>query len=195
MEKLLQELQALKGQEIEPNIVRKTLLSHDLRNLQYQQYLQGADMSSYNRINLLDDPLQAFIMIRPPQHHLPIHQHNNFWGFIIPLEGIVSETMYNYDTTKGKVYIHPTKMYSTGDYIYEPFNLLHKLQNTSPIDPAITFHVRYPSKYDYDGTMILDAKNRKMAILNHNARQVGWDLPRDHYQSMEENAYELEKLW
>ncbi|MFO7978334.1 MAG: hypothetical protein R6U64_06705 [Bacteroidales bacterium] len=195
MEKLLQELQALKGQEIEPNIVRKTLLSHDLRNLQYKQYLQGADMNSYNRINLIDEPLQAFIMIRPPQHHLPIHQHNNFWGFIIPLEGIVSETMYNYDTTKGKVYIHPTKMYSTGDYIYEPFNLLHKLQNTSPIDPAITFHVRYPSKYDYDGTMILDAKNRKMAILNHNARQVGWDLPRDHYQSMEENAYELEKLW
>ncbi len=195
MEELLQDLRALKEQDIEPNLVRKTLLSHDLRNLQYQQYLQGADMSRYHRIPLIDEPLQAFIMIRPPQHHLPIHQHNNFWGFIIPLEGIVSETMYNYDTTKGKVYIHPTKTYSIGEYIYEPFNLLHKLQNTSPIDPAITFHVRYPNKYDYDGTMILDAKNHKMAILSHKASRVGWDLPQDHYQSMEENAYELEKLW
>lgn len=195
MEKLLQELQALKGKTIDPNLIRKIILSHDLRNLDYRQYLEGTDMSSYHRIPLLEEPVQAFIMVRPPQHHLPIHQHNNFWGFIIPLEGVVSETMYNYDVTKGKVYIHPTKTYSTGDYIFEPFNLLHKLQNISPIDPAITFHVRYPSKYNYEGTMILDAKNHKMAVLSGNASQVGWDLPQDHYQTIEENAYELEKLW
>lgn len=195
MEKLLMDLKGLEGKTIEPNIVRTILLSHNLRTLNYQKYLEGADLTGYNRIDLMDGPVQAFIMTRPPQHHLPIHQHNNFWGFIVPLRGIVSETMYNFDSTKLKVYIHPTKTYSKGEYIFEPFNLLHKLQNPSPIEAAITFHVRYPSKYTYTDTMIIDAKNRRLAVLSDKASMVGWDLPEEHYQSIEENAFDLEKLW
>lgn len=195
MKELLNDLKSLEGKKIEPNIVREIIVSHNLKKLRYKEYLKGADMKGYTRISLLEEPVQAFIMIRPPQHHLPIHHHNNFWGYIIPLSGVVSETMYNYDNVKKKVYIHPTKTYSKGEYIFEPFNLLHKLQNTSPIDPAITFHIRYPSIYNYSGTMIIDAKNRRMAILSDKAERVGWDLPEDHYQKLEENAYDLEKLW
>jgi predicted metal-dependent enzyme (double-stranded beta helix superfamily) len=195
MEKILNDLKALAGKKIEPNLVREIILSHDLKNLPYQDYIKDADMSIYNRIPLMEEPVQAFIMIRPPQHNLPIHHHNNFWGFIVPLRGIVAETVYRYDEPKQKMYIHPTKTYSKGEYIYEPFNVLHKLQNTSPIEPAITFHVRYPSVYNYAGTMIIDAKNRRLAILSEKAQQVGWDLPDNHYQRVEENAYDLEKLW
>jgi len=195
MEKLLQDLKSLSGKKIEPNLVREIILSHNIKNLKFEEYLKGADMSTYNRIPLIEEPLQAFIMIRPPQHNLPIHHHNNFWGFIIPLSGIVAETVYRYDEPKNKMFIHPTKTYSKGEYIYEPFNVLHKLQNTSPIDPAITFHIRYPSVYNYAGTMIVDAKNRKLAILSDKANEVGWDLPPDHYREIKENAYDLEKLW
>jgi hypothetical protein len=195
MKKIIEDLKALEGKKIEPNSVLKILQSHDLKNLQYEEYLKDADMKSYHRIPILEEPVQAFIMIRPPQHNLPIHHHNNFWGYIVPLSGIVAETVYNYEKKARKVYIHPTKTYSKGEFIYEPFNVLHKLQNTSPLEPAITFHVRYPSVYDYSGTMIIDAKNRRLAILSDKAEKVGWDLPEDHYQSIEDNAYELEKLW
>ena len=195
MKKLLQQLKALEGKKIEPNVVRELIRSHDLRTLEYESYLEGQDLTGYNRIPLLEEPVQAFIMVRPPQHNLAIHHHNNFWGFIVPLQGIVAETIYRYDQPKKKVYIHPTKTFSKGDYIYEPFNVLHKLQNTSPIDPAITFHVRYPSVYNYTGTMIIDAKNRRLAVLNEKATQIGWDLPADHYERIEEEAYDLEKLW
>lgn len=195
MEKLLNDLKALAGKKIEPNVVREILQSRNLKNLNYEDYLKGADLTGYNRIPLIEEPLQAFIMTRPPQHNLPIHHHNNFWGFIVPLKGIVSETVYGYDAPKRKVYVHPTKTYSKGDYIYEPFNVLHKLQNTSPLDQAITFHIRYPSVYNYTGTMIIDAKNRRLAILSEKATEVGWGLPEDHYQKVIENAYDLEKLW
>lgn len=195
MEKLLNDLKALAGKKIEPNLVRKTILKHDIKKLEYADYIKGADFTTYNRIPLFEEPLQAFIMIRPPQHSLPIHHHNNFWGFIVPLQGVVAETVYNYDAPKHKVFIHPTKTFSKGEYIYEPFNVLHKLQNNSPLEPAITFHVRYPSVYNYTGTMIIDAKNRRLAILSDKATEVGWDLPEDHYQKVMENAYELEKLW
>ena len=195
MKQLLQELKALEGKKIEPNLIREMIRSYDLKNLKYESYLEGQDLTSYHRIPLLEEPVQAFIMVRPPQHNLAIHHHNNFWGFIVPLRGIVSETIYNYDQPKKKVFIHPTKTFSKGDYIYEPFNVLHKLQNTSPIEPAITLHIRYPSVYNYTGTMIIDAKNRRLAVLNEKATHIGWDLPADHYERIEEEAYDLEKLW
>ena len=195
MKKLLQDLKSLEVGKIEPNAIRELIRSHDLRNLNYEPYLESQELTGYHRIPLMEEPVQAFIMIRPPQHNLAIHHHNNFWGFIVPLKGMVAETIYRYDQPKRKVYIHPTKTYTKGDYIYEPFNVLHKLQNNSPIDPAITFHIRYPSVYDYSGTMIIDAKNRRLAFLSKKATEIGWDLPADHYEIIEEEAYDLEKLW
>ena len=195
MKKLLQDLKSLEVGKIEPNAIRELIRSHDLRNLNYEPYLESQELTGYHRIPLMEEPVQAFIMIRPPQHNLAIHHHNNFWGFIVPLKGMVAETIYRYDQPKRKVYIHPTKTYTKGDYIYEPFNVLHKLQNNSPIDPAITFHIRYPSVYDYSGTMIIDAKNRRLAFLSKKATEIGWDLPADYYEKIEEEAYDLEKLW
>jgi hypothetical protein len=195
MEKLLKDLKGLKGKEIEPNIVRSVILSHDLRQLQYQHYIKDAGLVNYSSIPILQDPVQVFIMIRPPQHHLPVHLHNNFWGFVIPLKGMVTESIYNYDITRSKIFIHPSKTYSKGDYIFEPFNLVHKLQNPSPYDPAITLHVRFPAKYDYNGTMIFDINAHKLAVLSNKAQQVDWNLPEDNYIKTEENAYTTETLW
>lgn len=195
MEELLKELKALAGKKVEPNMVRIIIQGHPLKNLQFEEYIKGADMNKYHRIALLEEPVQAFFMIRPPQHYLPIHHHNNFWGFIIPVSGIVSETIYRYDEFKSKMYIHPTKTYTKGDYIYEPFNVLHKLQNTSPIDPAVTFHIRYPGVYNYAGTMIVDDLNRKVAVLSEKATEIGWDIPVENFISYKQNAFDLEKLW
>ncbi len=71
-------------------MVRVIIQSYSLKNLQYEEYVNGAETSKYHRIAVMEKPVQAFFMIRPPQHYLPIHHHNNFWGFIIPVRGIVA---------------------------------------------------------------------------------------------------------
>ncbi len=195
MKDLIQKLNNLEEKKIEPNRVKKILNETDLGKLSYKEYTEGKDMSIYNRIKISDSPLQVYIMTWPPQFLLPIHQHRNFWGYVIPLEGIVAETIYGYAPRKKKVFLHPTKTYKPGEIIYEPYNVIHKLQNTSPLEPTISLHIYYPPYYNYKGTMIFDAQNRKMAVLSEKAEMLSWDLPPDNYESVLENAYDVEKLW
>ncbi len=195
MKNLLHRLKKLEGKEIRPGLVRKVLSEVDLAGLSYRDYLEGYDLDNYNRIKLCDSPFQVFIMTWPPQFLLPIHQHKNFWGFVIPLEGIVAETIYGYAPRKKKVFLHPTKTYKQVEIIYQPYNVIHKLQNTSPIEPTISLHIYYPPSYNYKGTMIFDAQNRKLAVLNEKAPMLSWDLPADNYDSVLEEAYDVKKLW
>ncbi len=195
MKHLLEAIKKLEGQNIEPNLIRKALSDVSFTNISYKEYLDGHDMKTYNRIKVCDEPLQVFLMTWPPQFLLPIHQHKNFWGFVIPLEGIVAETIYGYAARKKKIFLHPTKTYKPGELIYEPYNVIHKLQNTSPIDTCISLHIYHPPFYNYKGTMIFDAQNRKLAVLNEKASMISWDLPADHYDSIVDDAYDVEKLW
>ncbi len=195
MKHFVQKLAQLKGQKIDPALVKKVLSEIDFKALDYKDYLEGKDMGVYNRISIIEDPMQVFLMTWPPQFLLPIHQHKNFWGYVIPLEGIVAETIYGYAPRKKKVFLHPTKTYKEGEIIYEPYNVIHKLQNTSPLDVTISIHIYYPPTINYKGTMIFDAQNRKMAVLNEKAESLSWDLPEDQYDSVMEEAYDVEKLW
>ena len=195
MKDLIEKINTLKGQKIDQASTRKVLSEVDFSKLSYKKYLEGQDLSKYNRIKVCDEPLQVYIMTWPPQFLLPIHQHKNFWGYVMPLEGIVSETIYGYAPRKKKVFLHPTKTHKTGELIYEPYDVIHKLQNTSPLEHSITLHIYYPPFYNYKGTMIFDAQNRRMAILNEKAQALSWDLPPEHYDSVMEEAYDVEKLW
>lgn len=195
MKKLIEALKALKGKEIDPNMVRQVLESADLKNLSVKEELKALKMDAFNRQMVLEDPVQVFLMTWPPQFFYPIHQHNNFWGFVVPVQGILSETIYGYAPNKRKVFIHPTKSFKKGELIYEPMNVIHKLQNTSPIEALVTLHVYFPAVYDFKGTMIFDAKNRRLAVLNEKAGDLSWDLPEDNYELVAEDAYDLEKLW
>lgn len=196
MKDILDALRAMKGRQIEPNLIRQALESVPLRNINLESYMKyfGEGIELERQI-LLKDPVEVFLMKWPPQFFYPIHQHSNFWGFVIPLKGILSETLYGYAPNKRKVFIHPTKTFREGEIIYEPYKVIHKLQNTSPIEKLITMHVYYPPVYNFKGTSIFDAKNRRLAILNEKAETISWNLPEDQYESVEENAYDLEKLW
>lgn len=195
MKNLIEALKALKGKEIEPNLVRQALESVDLNKISIKNALKNLKTDEFNRQIVMEDPLQVFLMTWPPQFFYPIHQHNNFWGFVIPVQGFLSETIYGHAANKRKMFIHPTKTFKKGELIYEPLNVIHKLQNTSPIESMVTLHVYYPPVYDFKGTMIFDAKNRRMAVLNEKARDLSWELPQDNFEMIEEEAYDLEKLW
>lgn len=195
MKELLAALKGLQSKEIEPNIVRQMLEAVDVHKLDYKEYVSSLKPDAFNRRMLMNDPIQVYLMAWAPQFFYPIHQHNNFWGFVFPLEGMLSETIYGYAPNKRKVYIHPTKVFKKGDLIYEPFNVIHKLQNASPIDSLVTLHVYFPPIYNFKDTTIFDAKNRTIAVLNDKATTISWDLPDDHYSFFQEEAYDLEKLW
>lgn len=195
MKQLLEALRGLEGKTIEPALVMQTLSGINLKQLTYDEYLEGYDVNKYNRIKINDTPLQVFLMTWPPQFFLPIHQHRNFWGYVVPLKGFIAETIYGYAARKKKVYLHPTKTHKPGEIIYEPFNVIHKLQNTSPLEPSVSIHIYYPPLYNYSGTMIFDAQNRKLAVLNAKATVLSWELPADHYDEVIEDAYDVEKLW
>jgi len=195
MKQIIELLKSLKGKEIDPNIVRGAILTVDLKKIGIEEEFRNLKADEFHRQLVMDDPIQVFLMTWPPQFFYPIHQHNNFWGFVIPVEGVLSETIYGYAPNKRKVFIHPTKNYNKGELIYEPLNVIHKLQNASPIDILITLHIYYPPGYNFTGTMIFDAKNRMLAVLNEKASSLSWDLPEDHYELVEKNAYDLEKLW
>ncbi len=195
MKNLLQALEQVDKKQITPTNINALLSKTDFSNLDYESYVKGQSMDEYVRIKITDSPLQVFFMIWPPQFLLPIHQHKNFWGYVIPLKGIVAETIYGYAARKKKVYLHPTKTFKPGEIIYEPYNVIHKLQNSSPLEPTLSLHIYYPPFYDYNGTLIFDAQNRKLAVLNEKATKLSWDLPTDHYSRIEEGAYDVEKLW
>ena len=195
MKKIIEALKELKGKDIEPNLLREILLSFDIKKMEVEKEFSDIPPDEYSRQVILTDPLQVFLMNWPPQFFYPIHQHSNFWGFVIPIEGILSETIYGYAPNKRKVFIHPTKTFSKGEIIYEPYNVIHKLQNVSPIGKLVTLHIYHPPAYNFKGTRIFDAKNRTLAILNEHAANISWELPDDHYELREEDAYDLEKLW
>lgn len=195
MNKLIDALKALKGKEIEPNLVRQALESVDLKSISVDEMLKSLQPIEFNRQMIMEDPVEVFLMTWPRQFFYPIHQHNNFWGFVIPVKGFLSETIYGYAPNKRKVFIHPTKTFKKGELIYEPLNVIHKLQNTSPMETMVTLHVYYPPKYGFKGTMIFDAKNRRLAVLNEKAKTLSWDLPSEEFELVQENAYDLEKLW
>jgi len=195
MKKLLQALEALKGKPIDSNLLRQTLESLDLKRLNVKEEMKQLDRTKFHRITLMEDPVQVFLMNWPPQFFYPIHQHKNFWGFVIPIEGFLSETLYGHAPNKRKVFVHPTKTFKEGELIYEPLNVIHKLQNTSPIQSMVTLHVYFPPDYGFEGTMIFDAKNRRLAVLNAQAEDLDWNLPADRFERIEEEAYDVEKLW
>ncbi len=195
MKQLLDALKTLEGKKIDPPTVKEVISSVNLNDLPYEERLEGVDLDKYNRILISDAPLQVYIMTWPPQFLLPIHEHKNFWGYVIPLKGIVAETLYGYAPNKRKIFLHPTKSFKPGEIIYEPYNAIHKLQNPSPIEPTISLHIYYPPSYDYKGTMIFDAQNRRLAILSEKAPGISWEMPDDHYESVIEDAYDVEKLW
>ena len=195
MNRIIKALKALKDKTIEPNIVRQALESINMKSIRVDNAYENPDSDSYKKYILMEEPFQVYLMNWSPQFFFPIHQHNNFWGFVIPIQGVLSETIYGYAANKKKVFIHPTKSYKPGELVYEPFNIIHKLQNTSPIEPITTIHIYHPPSFNFKGTTIFDAKNRTLAVLNEKAQVLSWDLPEDQYETIQEEAYTLEKLW
>ncbi|MFW5706321.1 MAG: hypothetical protein ACOC12_00240 [Bacteroidota bacterium] len=195
MEKILNKLKKLGTQEIEPNILKITLNGFDFANVDYMQYLDESKFDTYHRVVIMDEPIRVFLNVWPPEYQLPAHQHNNFWGYIAVLKGLLTETSFVYDADDAQLSCHPPKSFRKGEVIFEPLNVIHHLQNPSPSKPLVTAHFYYPPVYNYNGVMVFDIKNRRVAELNEKAPGVSWNHPSDYYVRIEEDAFSVVNLW
>ncbi len=195
MKKLLLLLNKISETSINSNLVKSLLDKVDFADIDYKAFTSGYNLKQYNKIIVKNKPLQVFIVTWPPQATLPVHQHNKYWGYITVLEGTVSESLYSYDEKKKILSIHPSRSMKKGETIYEPLNIIHQLTNPSPLDVSISLHLYYPTNYDYDGTLIFDIENKKLAELNKKAPNVSWNHPDEFYKKIEADAFEISKLW
>lgn len=195
MKNVLERIKMLKPEALEPNRLREVLQEIDFSQVDYEPFLEGFDTQEYNRITLLDAPLKVFITTWPSQYYLPAHRHNHFWGYITVLKGLLTETTFAFDADQNKLFCHPPKSFKKGELIFEPMNTTHHLQNPSPSKPLITLHFYFPAKYNYDGVLIFDIKNRRIAELNDKARRISWDLGAECYRRVEDSSFDVENLW
>ncbi len=195
MKQLLSALSKISQTSINSNLVKNVLDKIDFTCLDYKNYLEGYDLKKYNKIIVKEKPLQIFIVTWPAQVSLPIHQHNKYWGYIGVLEGVVSESLYAFDDKKKLLSIHPSRTINKGEIIFEPLNIIHQISNPSPLDVSVSIHFYHPSDYDYDGTLLFDVETKKLAELNKDAPYVSWNHPKKYYKRMEDNAFEVVKLW
>ena len=195
MKKLLSSLNKISETSINSNLVKNILDKVDFSDIDYKEFISGYDLSKYNKIIIKNKPLQIFLVTWPSQATLPVHQHNKYWGYIIVLENMLSESLYEYDDKNNILNIHPTRTIKNGEMIYEPLNIIHHLSNPSPLDVAVSIHFYYPPEYDYDGTLLFDVENQRLAELNKNAPNVSWNHPKEYYKRIEDNAFKISKMW
>ncbi|MBW6480051.1 MAG: hypothetical protein K0B37_11525 [Bacteroidales bacterium] len=195
MKKVLEKLQKLDKEKIEPNILKITLNSIDFAQVDYMSFLEGKSCDEYKRVHLMDSPLRVFLNIWPAQHQLPVHQHNNYWGYIAVLKGLLTETSFVYEDEEKQLSCHPPKNFRKGEVIFEPLNGIHHIQNPSPSKPLVTAHFYYPSIMNYNGVRIFDIKKKRMATLNEKADRVSWGHPKDYYSQIEKKAFTVVNLW
>ncbi len=195
MKNLLSSLSKISETSIDSNIVKNVLDKVDYKSIDYKEYISGYDLSKYNKIEIKNKPMKIFMVTWPPQATLPIHQHNKYWGYIMVLKGLINESLYTYDDKSKVLSIHPSRNIKKGEIIYEPLNIIHQLTNPSPLDISVSIHFYYPPQYDYEGTLMFDVDNRKLAELNKDAPNVSWNHPDKFYKRMEDNAFEITKMW
>lgn len=195
MEKVLKKLSKLENKTIEPNILKTTLNAFNFADVDYMQYLEEEKFDTYHRVIIMESPIKVFLNVWPAQCQLPTHQHNNFWGYIAVLKGLLTETSFVYDYDEAQLSCHPPKSYRKGEVVFEPLNVIHHLQNPSPSKPLVTAHFYYPPVYNYDGVLIFDIAKKRLGVLNNKAPYVSWDHPTDHYNSIENDAFSVINLW
>ncbi len=195
MEKVLEKLKKLDPDKIEPNILKTTLNTIDFAQVDYYSYLNDVSFENYSRIFIMKSPLRVFLNIWPSQHQLPVHQHNNFWGYIAVLKGLLTETSFVFEEEEKKLSCHPPKNYRKGEVIFEPLNGIHHIQNPSPSKPLVTAHFYHPPIMSYNGVRIFDIKKKKMAWMSEKAPGVSWQHPKDYYSKIERNAFSVVNLW
>lgn len=176
MKPLLQTLSQLDPAAIQPSIVRTELERCRMVPEDWQHLIPSIDdQKRYQRIRLLETPVEVLLMVWPAGIASAIHSHTNYWGYIKLLEGEGVERPY--ELKDNQLVPKPTIEVKAGDLLAEEWNGIHQFCNASSTQRMVSLHVYYPAKRSLASTCLFDPDNGKMGILNGNARTASWNEP------------------
>ncbi|GFZ97198.1 cysteine dioxygenase family protein [Dyella caseinilytica] len=111
-----------------------------------EDLIDATAATSYRRITLADSATlgyEALLIIWPPAHATPIHDHDGLWGMEIMLDGVLEVEAFDLSLQD-----HPhlvsrgTSVIGIGDHLaFSHADYAHRCRNLSSNRPAVSLHV------------------------------------------------------
>jgi predicted metal-dependent enzyme (double-stranded beta helix superfamily) len=144
--------------------------------------------NTYLRIKLLNSPFDIYLMVWPENVASAVHEHNNFWGYVLILEGNAEELVYSFD--EKELVLLKRQDFGEGNLLPEENNAVHQIRNNSNKNRLVTLNIYYPPSHNMNGSKIFDIENKRIGILNSKASSMSWNNPPDCFNKTIENAFE-----
>lgn len=96
MEQFIKKLKACNFPITEEKL--KDIIVGSVKHINYKNLVITTDNNnSYIRIKLLNNPFDVYLMVWLELVSSAVHEHNNFWGYVLILEGEAEESVYSFD--------------------------------------------------------------------------------------------------
>jgi len=148
---------------------------------------EKSDASDYYRKIYTLEPLEIAVLYWPPLAESAVHFHSGFYGYVLVLEGEGENIEYR--LSEGIMCEKRRILCTKGGIMNEPDGTIHKIRNASNSKPLITLHLYVPALANLDGLALYDLENKKIGILNEKALNASFNEPKEHFHSIEENAF------
>jgi predicted metal-dependent enzyme (double-stranded beta helix superfamily) len=111
-----------------------------------EDLVDASSATSYRRVALADSAAlgyEALLIIWPPNHATPIHDHDGLWGMEIMLDGVLEVEAFDLSLKD-----HPhlvsrgTSVIGIGDHLaFSHADYAHRCRNLSSNRPAVSLHI------------------------------------------------------
>jgi cysteine dioxygenase len=157
-----------------------------------KEMIPGVPHSEYLRIPVYTGNCVAILMIWGINGGTAIHGHGGIEGTVIVLKGIVKEEKFRFSGTD--VELVSSKIHVPGDVLEEDQETIHSLFNRDETW-SVTLHIYNTNLNSLSGTIMYDAENKRVGILNDLAKTTSWkEDPKSFRAIIPFNQYFQEKM-
>ena len=164
--------------------------SINIDHINYDAFInEPENKGDYGRNILTIDPFECVLINWPAGVESAVHHHKGLFGYVLVLEGKLDNVSYKFENNKLLEY--SIDRYGKNGLMPEPDGIIHKLQNSSNTERAITLHFYYPAIHSFEGMEIFNLENGEVGILSKQAKTAKWSLKEGHFNEIRENAFEF----
>lgn len=187
MQEFLDQLNTLvDGTEMDHQKLEQFLSQIDWDKIDFSNFYPPLEENIYGKNCTQAEPIEVDVICWGPEVASGIHRHNQFWGFIVVLEGEIHNTFYAFNgkqLREGK-----RQRVSKGDFAMLPFDVIHRMGNDKS-EPAITLHIYYPPQPHLGGSEIFSEEGR-LGVLKDTAERASFNQDDSNFSSIQENAFD-----
>jgi hypothetical protein len=136
-----------------------------------KETISGVPHSEYLRIPVHTGNCVAILMIWGINGGTAIHGHGGIVGTVIVIKGIVREERFRFSGTD--VELVSSKIHVPGDVLEEDQETIHSIFNPEETW-SVTLHIYNTHLNSLSGTIMYDAENKRVGILNNLAKTTSW---------------------